>query len=117
MEQGGEAAGGHHGYGVATEWQTVLFTAMVFAQLALAFAERSTRDSLLKVGVFSNKYMIWAVGVTILLQLGVVYIPLFQGVFRTVPLSPQWLLVTVGLSLIVLVVVELKKAFLRMISK
>jgi Ca2+-transporting ATPase len=102
---------------VASEWQTVLFTVLVFSQLALAFAERSTRDSLLKVGVFSNCYMIWAVGLTVLLQLGVVYVPPLKRLFRTVPLSTGWLLVCAGLSLAVLLVVEIKKAVLRALSR
>jgi magnesium-transporting ATPase (P-type) len=106
-----------HGYGKASEWQTILFTLLVFSQLTLALAERSTRDSLMKVGILSNKYMILAIGLTILLQLGVVYLPPFQKLFRTVPLSGGWLLVTAGLSILVFLAVELKKAIMRLRAK
>ena len=44
------------------------------------------------MGVFSNRWMVWAVGVSFLLVLMVVYVPFLQPFFDTVPLTAgDWL--------------------------
>ncbi len=113
---GHAAAGGgvHGGHGMtASTWQTMLFTVLVFAQLTLAFAERSTYDSVWKVGLRSNPHMIVAVGATIVLQLAVVYVPVLQRFFRTTALSAGQLGLCALLSLVVLAAVEIKKLLVR----
>jgi Ca2+-transporting ATPase len=92
------------------QWRTMLFTTMVFAQLTLALEERSNARSLLRLGLRSNPAMLWAVAGTLLLQLAVIYVPFFQGIFRTVPLSARQLGACVLLSLAVLAALELRKA-------
>jgi Ca2+-transporting ATPase len=52
-------------------WQTMLFTTMVLAQLFLALAVRSARESRFKIGVFSNRPMALSLAVTFILHIGV----------------------------------------------
>ena len=94
-------------------WQTLLFTTLIFAQLALALGVRSEDNSLLEIGLLSNRSMLGAILLTIVLQLGVIYIPVFQRVFRTAPLSWQELAIALGVSVAVWVVTEVVKIFIR----
>jgi Ca2+-transporting ATPase len=52
-----------------------------------AFNWRSDRYSIFSLGFFTNRALIYAVLITVVLQLMVIYIPFFQKAFRTVPLS------------------------------
>jgi Ca2+-transporting ATPase len=95
------------------QWQTVLFTTLVFSQLAVAIGARSEINSALKVGLFSNRSMVVAVAVTVALQLVVIYLPLAQSIFGTTALTASELALTVGLALLTLLAVELWKLVLR----
>ena len=94
-------------------WQTMVFTTLTLSQMGNALATRSERDSLLAIGLGSNRALLGAVALTILLQLAVVYIPFLQGVFRTVALGPVELAVCLALSSVVFWGVEAEKALLR----
>jgi len=78
-----------------------------------ALAVRSGRDSLFKIGLFSNKALLGAVLLTFILQLAVVYLPFMQELFKTVALPASALLISLGLSTVVFWGVELEKWFLR----
>jgi Ca2+-transporting ATPase len=67
--------------------QTFIFTLVVISLMFNAFNWRSDRYSVFSLGVFTNRSLIYAVVSTILLQLAVIYIPIMQTAFRTVPLS------------------------------
>ena len=54
------------------------FVTLSASELLRAFTARSERYPLLKIGVFSNRNMNWAVISSLVLLLGVVYIPFFQ---------------------------------------
>ncbi len=90
-------------------WQTMVFSVLSFSQLGHVLAVRSNRTFLYQQGFLSNKPLILAVGVTFLLQLGVVYLPFMNPIFRTVPLNFQELLFSGGMALVVFHAVELEK--------
>jgi Ca2+-transporting ATPase len=94
-------------------WQTALFTTLCFAQLAHVMAIRSERTPLFSLGLMSNKPLLGAVTLTVILQLTIVYVPVFNELFSTVPLSLSELAVCVCSALIVLIAVELEKAVRR----
>ena len=52
-----------------------------------ALACRSEKQSIFTVGFFSNKMFNIAVGGSIVAQMFVVYVPFFQAIFQTEPLS------------------------------
>jgi len=95
------------------EWQTMVFTVLCLTQLGHVLAIRSEKQSLFRQGLFSNKYLLGAVVLTFLLQMATVYVPFLNPIFKTAPLSGGELLVTVGLSAVVFVAVEIEKAFRR----
>ena len=90
-------------------WQTMIFTTMVFSQMGNALAIRSSRDSLLAIGILSNRLMVIAVVSTVVLQLLLLYVPFLQDVFDLRPLSAEEMAICVAVSAIPLVVIELYK--------
>jgi Ca2+-transporting ATPase len=94
-------------------WQTIIFTTLVLSQMGNALALRSERESLFKIGLLSNKAMLNAVLLTLVLQLAVIYVPFLQSVFKTNPLSWQELLISLVLSIIVFWAIEIEKYFKR----
>jgi P-type Ca2+ transporter type 2C len=94
-------------------WQTMVFTTLALSRVWMAETMRSDRDSLFRIGVFSNRPMLAAVLLTIGLQLAVIYVPLLQSVFKTTALSSIDLLISIGLSGIIFGAIELEKWFNR----
>lgn len=98
------------------EARTMGFTILVFAQLFNAIASRSHLQSAF-VGLFSNKWLWGAIGLSIVLQLFVIYVPFLNTAFGTTPLPPMAWLECIGLAFFVLVASEVRKVFLRMRAK
>jgi Ca2+-transporting ATPase len=91
------------------DWQTMLFTTITLSQMGNALAIRSERESLFQIGLLSNKAMLGAVLLTFILQMAVVYVPFLQELFNTVSLPLTDLVISLGLSAVVFVAVELEK--------
>jgi Ca2+-transporting ATPase len=92
--------------------QTMAFTTVVFYSLFVVFNARSDKQSAF-VGMFSNKWLWGAVLLSLLLQVGVIYIPFLQQAFSTVSLNlGDWLLCAAVASS-VLWLRELSKIVLR----
>ncbi len=91
------------------EWQTVVFTVLTMTQMSQALSARSESHSLFQVGLFSNLPLMGAIGLTIGLQLCVVYLPVFQRVFRTGALSGEELLMVAILAGAMLLAAEFEK--------
>jgi Ca2+-transporting ATPase len=92
-----------------SHWQTMVFTVLCLSQFGNAFAVRSERESLFKIGLSSNKPLLGAVAVSFGFQMAAVYVPFLNPVFRTKPLTLYELLMTLGLSSSVLFAVEIGK--------
>ena len=94
-------------------WQTMVFTTLTIAQMGNALATRSERESLFSLGIFTNKLLLGSVLLTLVLQMGVVYIPFLQQIFHTTPLSAVELTISLLASLLVFAGVEIQKWYLR----
>jgi Ca2+-transporting ATPase len=90
-------------------WQTMVFNVLCFCQLAHVMAIRSESVSLFRQGIFSNLPLLGTVLLTFGLQLIVTYVPALSKVFSIEPLTTQELLICIGVSLIILVAVEIEK--------
>jgi len=97
--------------------RTVAFTTIILAELIRAHSSRSERFSVLKLGIFSNLTLIWATVLSFILLIIVIYIPVFQVIFKTCPLSYRDWIVIIGLCLIPLIAGEINKWILRVRSK
>jgi Ca2+-transporting ATPase len=105
------------GYGYwqagAAQWQTMVFLTLTLAQMAHVLAIRSARDSLFRIGLWSNRPLLGAVALTFVMQLAVVYVPVLQGFFTTTALSARDLAIGLAASSIIFWGVELEKWVLR----
>ena len=107
--------GGTHEFQMI-EARTMGFTILVFAQLFNAIASRSARQSAF-VGLFSNKWLWGAIGLSVVLQLVVIYVPFLNSAFGTTPLGPWAWVECICLAAVVLIASEIYKAIMRAIDR
>jgi Ca2+-transporting ATPase len=89
--------------------QSVVFTVLTLAQLALVLAIRSETESVFAIGLLSNRPLALVVGLTVLLQLATLYVPALNQVFKTAPLAATELALCFALAGVVFAAVELEK--------
>jgi len=94
-------------------WQTMIFTTLTVAQMANVLSVRSERDSLFRIGVLSNKPLLGAVALTLVLQLAVIYVPFLQKFFATTAPSLHDLSISFIMSLLVFSCMEIAKWLMR----
>src|SRR3989344_5059987 len=94
-------------------WQTMVFTVLTLAQMAHVIAIRSESEPIWRLGLLSNRPLLGAVLLTFALQMATIYVPWLNPIFRTEPLSIGELALCIGAALVVLVVVEIEKAWRR----
>ena len=89
--------------------RTAAFVVLACSQLFHSLNCRSQTESLFKLGILTNAKLVGAAVISFLLQMAVVYLPFFQVVFKTKPLSlVDWIMV-VALSSLPLWAMELIK--------
>ncbi|QEE14674.1 cation-translocating P-type ATPase [Promethearchaeum syntrophicum] len=94
--------------------RSVCFLAMMFGEMANAFNCRSEYSSLFKIGLFTNKIMLYAVGISTILTIAL-YIPgsPLGLIFKVIPMPfLEWLWL-IPMIIIVIGSVELMKLFYR----
>jgi len=94
-------------------WQTMVFTTLTLSQMGNVLAIRTERESVFKVGLFSNPAILGAVFLTFLLQMAVVYVPFLQEIFNTTALPLPDLAISLVMSTVVFFGVEIKKWVVR----
>jgi Ca2+-transporting ATPase len=92
--------------------RTVAFTTLILAELIRAYSSRSERFSVIKLGVFSNKSMVTATFVSLLLLLIVIYVPFLEPIFETYALQLIDWAVIIVLCLVPLLAGEINKLVL-----
>lgn len=90
--------------------QTMAFMTLSTTQLFHAFNMKS-KHSIFNKRLFSNKYLLIAFFVGILLQIGICYIRPLSQVFKVVPMDFNYLLICFALSLVPIIIIEFVKAF------
>jgi len=86
-----------------------VFTTLTLSQMGNALAIRSDRESLFRIGFLSNKPMLGAVLLTLVLQLAITYFGPAQNLFDTQPLPLPELLISLAASTLVFWAVEIEK--------
>ncbi len=89
------------------EWQTVLFSAIGFAQIGQAWGLRAMADRPFRFG--RNPALVGLTLATLGLQLAVVYVPALARVFNLQPLSAAGFAATAGLGVLTFGVVRLER--------
>ncbi|MEM4264034.1 MAG: HAD-IC family P-type ATPase, partial [Candidatus Woesearchaeota archaeon] len=91
--------------------QTMAFTTLMMFQMFNVINQRSEEQSIFKLGLFTNKWLIGAIILSVGLQVAVVHIPFMNTLFGTIPLRIiDWVYVT-AISASVLVFGEIVKVF------
>lgn len=91
--------------------------AIVFCQVGMVLNCRTSRLSLLKVGIFSNKKILWGIAVEIALICVLSYAPFLQSTFNTAPLALKDWAILIALPPLVVVIEEARKAATRKYAK
>jgi len=94
-------------------WQTMVFTVLCLSQMGHVLAIRSERESLFSQGLLSNKPLLGAFALTFALQMATIYVPALNPVFKTEPLTAIELGLTLAMSSVVFIAVEVEKLVLR----
>ncbi len=97
----------------SSAWQTMVFTLLTFCQMAYALCVRKQTQSLFTQSWLGNPMLLLAIGVTLTLQLILIYVPFFTSVFRTTPLRLAELGICAAGALGVILITESEKLFLR----
>ncbi len=104
---------GNTAAGDVSHQQTMIFTVLAFMQMGQALASRSRTESILSLGLLSNPVLLALVVLTAVLQLAVIYIPFLDQFFEITPLSFWELLLCIALGFVMIVLIEIEKAWLR----
>ncbi|CEP68082.1 Cation-transporting P-type ATPase [Moorella glycerini] len=97
------------------EAHTMAFVTMALSQLVHSFNVRSMDQSLLSIGLGTNRSLMYAFLASISLQVAVVLIPFLRGIFETAVLRTSDWAVVLSLSLVPLVAVEISKLLGKLI--
>ncbi len=94
-------------------WQTMLFTVLTISQMFHVLAIRQERESLFKTGLFSNKLLLGAVILTILLQFALIYVPFLQNIFDLQALDLSHIVIAFVISSAIFWLIEAQKLLAR----
>ncbi|HEY3317850.1 MAG TPA: cation-transporting P-type ATPase [Coriobacteriia bacterium] len=92
---------------------TMTHAAVVTTQIGNGFAQRTNRESIFKVGFFSNRFLIWGILIELVAINILIYAQPFQRIFEHGPLQPVDWVVLVALIPTLLVADEIRKFFYR----
>jgi sodium/potassium-transporting ATPase subunit alpha len=95
---------------------TIALAAIIITQVANGLTCRTTRESLFKVGVFTNRYLLIGIAIEIILIFLIVYSPPFQHIFSTVPLDLNDWLILLPFAALLLFADEFRKWLVRSFS-
>ena len=88
--------------------RTMAFVSLGMLELVHSFNIKS-EESIFKIGIFENKYLIGAFILGLILQISVVLIPGLAQIFKLVPLTPiQWIYTAV-ISILPIIIIEAQK--------
>ena len=88
--------------------RTMAFVSLGLLELVHSFNIK-TEESIFKVGIFENKFLVGSFVLGILLQVIVVIVPVFANIFDLVPLNMTQWIYTIGISILPLAIMELQK--------
>ncbi|HET7713264.1 MAG TPA: cation-translocating P-type ATPase C-terminal domain-containing protein, partial [Patescibacteria group bacterium] len=98
--------------GLATAQSSALLVLAAF-QWFNVFNARSETESIFKLGLFSNRYVILSTTVAVLLQIGATYLPFMQEILKTAPLTLTDWVAAISLASSIILLEEGRKILFR----
>jgi len=92
---------------------TGFFASIIICQIADVIICRTRRQSLLTVGVLTNRLVLFGIATELLLLGLISYVPVFNTFFGTAPLDAWHLSLSVPFALLILVGDEVRRVFVR----
>ena len=92
---------------------TMTQAAIVFSQVFNGFAVRTDRESVFKVGLFSNRALVAAEALGVAIMLAISYWPPLQSLLGTAALPAHYWAVPTAFGVLALIAEELRKAYVR----
>lgn len=100
---------GNRYYGIEVA-RTMAFISLGMLELIHSFNVKS-EESIFKVGLFENKYLVGAFLLGTVLQLGIAFVPTLAEIFKLTQLNTTQWLITIAISIAPIIIVELQKKF------
>ncbi len=100
---------GNRYYGIEVA-RTMAFISLGMLELIHSFNVKS-EESIFKVGLFENKYLLGAFLLGTVLQLGIVFVPTLAEIFKLTQLNTTQWLITIAISIAPIIIVEIQKKF------
>ena len=97
--------------------QTIAITFIIIFQIFYLINCRSLKDSVFKIGFFSNVYIFWGIAVILILQALFIYTPFMQKVFSSAALDGRGLLISFLAGSVIFVIISIEKWIVRKISE
>ena len=95
--------------GDVQQTRTIVFALMCLDSLAFAFSVRSSKRSIFRKDILSNRYLVGAVAVSAILLVLAIYAPPLQKLLATQPLNVfEWALI-IGISFVEILGIELSR--------
>lgn len=96
---------------------TMALASIVFCQIGVVLCARTEKESLFKVGFFTNKRVIFGIVFEILLINAIIYMPFLQSIFQTAAIGLKDWAFLVVLPFPIIIVDEIRKAIVRKLRK
>ena len=100
---------GNRYYGIEVA-RTMAFISLGMLELIHSFNVKS-EESIFKVGLFENKYLLGAFVVGTVLQVGIIFVPSLAEIFKLTQLNTTQWLITIAISIAPIIIVEVQKKF------
>jgi Ca2+-transporting ATPase len=104
------AVGGTHIYQMAT---TMTFAGVVTCQIGAVMGCRTDRESIFRLGFFTNHLVLWGIAVELALLGGLIYTPFMQPLFGTAPIGYREWIYLFAWTPVIFLLDELRKVILR----
>jgi P-type Ca2+ transporter type 2C len=92
---------------------TIVFLGIVLMQVGNAFACRTERVSVFRIGLFGNRFLLWGIAFELAFAAALIYVPLLQRVFGTAAIGAEWWLVLGAFVPGIFLAEEARKAVIR----
>ena len=97
--------------------QTIAVTFVIVFQVFYMIICRSLKDSVFKMGFFSNKKVFVGIAIIVVLHSLFIYTPFMQKVFGTTALDLRDLMVAIGVGFLIFPIIGLEKLIVRKLNK
>ena len=95
------------------EAQCLTFLTLIITEFVRAYNFRSEKESIFKIGMFSNQWLNLAIISQIPLMIAIIYVPLMQELFRTFSLSVVDWVIVILVAGSIFPVLEITKAIIK----